>query len=325
MNTYMCQLQRERRQGRAKEDHYLYQFNPKRAVQIANQRAYNKEVSLLSGLARYEGFPAAPSLAGARQTDVDEDLKRMKVSRPPISEASRINGARNTNEPQASRVHSLSYAAQIVSDEMVGEANFLEKNPWARQIPMAQLKASPGVVPEASMATPRPSAQWGPGVNGANVQQSSPLGAQASGAALQKFPSGTSNGSLDMQSRANDTTLAQEYLEVQSQYKQQGHGKVSPIPTANGISQSPEQAKGQLDHTQKQVDIENGLANGSMQAKHITTLSNQPSSNHEPQPHHHRSDDNRPHTAHTPFPNSGPDHTTQFSPPPRMVQAASTS
>jgi hypothetical protein len=53
----------------------------KRSDQIRHQTAYNLEVSILSGVAKYVGFPAAPDISTARSTDVDDDLRAMKVSR----------------------------------------------------------------------------------------------------------------------------------------------------------------------------------------------------------------------------------------------------
>lgn len=80
LNKTFCRIQRERRQWKAVEPHYTRSFNPNRAEQIANQRSYNKEVSLLSGIARHAGFPAAPELEGATSGDVESDLRKMNVS-----------------------------------------------------------------------------------------------------------------------------------------------------------------------------------------------------------------------------------------------------
>ena len=51
----------------------------KRSDLIAHQSAYNTEVSILSGMAKYVGFPAAPEVTGASQSEVDEDLRKMGV------------------------------------------------------------------------------------------------------------------------------------------------------------------------------------------------------------------------------------------------------
>lgn len=72
------QLQRERRHVEGDVPDYSYLFTTNRAEQIANQTAYNTEVSILSGIAKYVGFPAAPEINGARKNEIEEDLQAMK-------------------------------------------------------------------------------------------------------------------------------------------------------------------------------------------------------------------------------------------------------
>lgn len=55
-------------------------FPTRRSQQIVHQAAYNQEVSVMAGVAKYVGFPAAPTLSGARPTELDEDLDRIGVS-----------------------------------------------------------------------------------------------------------------------------------------------------------------------------------------------------------------------------------------------------
>jgi len=42
--------------------------------------AYNKEVSILSGVAKYRGFPAAPDIRGASDDQIDGDFEAISVS-----------------------------------------------------------------------------------------------------------------------------------------------------------------------------------------------------------------------------------------------------
>jgi hypothetical protein len=42
--------------------------------------AYNKEVSILSGVAKYQGFPAAPDIRGATEDQVENDFDAITVS-----------------------------------------------------------------------------------------------------------------------------------------------------------------------------------------------------------------------------------------------------
>lgn len=73
-------IQKERRQFQADEtDKYTYKFPTKFSDQIRNQANYNKEVSIVSGIQRYVGFPAAPEIHGARPHESDQDLKAMRV------------------------------------------------------------------------------------------------------------------------------------------------------------------------------------------------------------------------------------------------------
>lgn len=66
--------------------HYSLPFPTRRSQQISQQTAYNKEISVLSGTAKYVGFPAAPSLKPARQNEIDEDFEKMGVSTSIFSE-----------------------------------------------------------------------------------------------------------------------------------------------------------------------------------------------------------------------------------------------
>jgi len=65
--------------------HHIISFPTRRSQQIANQTAYNQEVSVMAGVAKYVGFPAAPTLLGARPSELDDDLEKMGVSWPILS------------------------------------------------------------------------------------------------------------------------------------------------------------------------------------------------------------------------------------------------
>jgi hypothetical protein len=73
-------IQKERRQANQSNDElYMRKFPAKKSVQIRHQAKYNQEVSVLSGVAKYVGFPAAPDIAGAEGDAMDDDLRAMKV------------------------------------------------------------------------------------------------------------------------------------------------------------------------------------------------------------------------------------------------------
>ena len=79
LNEQFSRIQRERRQWKTKEPHFVYNYDPSRSIQVAYQTAYNQEVSILSGIARYVGFPGAPEIHGATSNDIEEDLRAMNV------------------------------------------------------------------------------------------------------------------------------------------------------------------------------------------------------------------------------------------------------
>ncbi|KAJ9648368.1 hypothetical protein H2199_001222 [Coniosporium tulheliwenetii] len=83
-NKTFLKLRQERNLFGADDPDYAYMYNPDRAEQIKRQTAYNKEVSILSGIAKYVGFPAAPDLNGARTNELDNDLRAL---RHPLSQA----------------------------------------------------------------------------------------------------------------------------------------------------------------------------------------------------------------------------------------------
>ncbi|KAL8963852.1 MAG: hypothetical protein Q9183_004903 [Haloplaca sp. 2 TL-2023] len=79
-NKEWYQIHKERRNREDDVPEYMYQFPTRRSQQISHQTAYNKEVSLLSGIAKHRGFPAAPEICGAKADEIDDDLEKMGVS-----------------------------------------------------------------------------------------------------------------------------------------------------------------------------------------------------------------------------------------------------
>ncbi|KAL1635533.1 hypothetical protein SLS56_001584 [Neofusicoccum ribis] len=107
-NQRITQLQRERRYWGTNEADFTVKFTPKRSQQVQQQTAYNLEVSILSGIAKHIGFPAAPDLSTARSPEMDQDLAAMG---PP---------ARSTGFAESSR-----------ADRAAAEEQFFEQNAWA--------------------------------------------------------------------------------------------------------------------------------------------------------------------------------------------------
>lgn len=79
MSEHFYRIQRERFKSNQVTPTYTIPFPDKRIQQVTQQTAYNKEVSILSGVAKHVGFPAAPDLLAARTTDLEGDLREMGV------------------------------------------------------------------------------------------------------------------------------------------------------------------------------------------------------------------------------------------------------
>lgn len=73
-------IQHDRRSYAGSVPDYALRFPQNREQQIRNQVAYSNEVSILSGVARYVGFPAAPPMAAATASEQEEDFRAMVVS-----------------------------------------------------------------------------------------------------------------------------------------------------------------------------------------------------------------------------------------------------
>ncbi|KAH7060610.1 hypothetical protein B0J12DRAFT_695971 [Macrophomina phaseolina] len=114
-NKRITQLQRERRYWGTNEQDYTVKFTQKRSQQVQQQTAYNLEVSILSGIAKHVGFPAAPDLAAARNPEMDQDLAAMGIQNRPTQPP-----ARPAIPADPSR-----------ADRAAAEEQFFEQNAWA--------------------------------------------------------------------------------------------------------------------------------------------------------------------------------------------------
>lgn len=71
------EVQHDRRAYAGSGTEYTLKFPSRRSTQILHQAAYNKEVSILSGVAKYVGFPAAPPMGAATPSERETDLKEI--------------------------------------------------------------------------------------------------------------------------------------------------------------------------------------------------------------------------------------------------------
>lgn len=79
ISEHFYRIQRDRFKADSSIPSFTIPFPERRSQQILQQTAYNKEVSILSGVAKYVGFPAAPELASSKQKDVEDDMHKMGV------------------------------------------------------------------------------------------------------------------------------------------------------------------------------------------------------------------------------------------------------
>ncbi|MCJ1311784.1 hypothetical protein MMC25_005457 [Agyrium rufum] len=138
-NEEWYNLQRERRAWNSDQSAHLYMFQKKRSKQIAHQTAYNTEVSILSGVAKYVGFPAAPEINGARPNEIEEDLRAIREATRSVNHASGKRQEASTDhtdqqsnlefQHQHQRLHNS--LASIAKQQPLAEEQFREQNPWA--------------------------------------------------------------------------------------------------------------------------------------------------------------------------------------------------
>ncbi|KAK2749741.1 hypothetical protein FQN55_002977 [Onygenales sp. PD_40] len=115
-------IQQDRFQNTEASPDFSIPFPIRRSQQVAQQTAYNKEVSVLSGYAKFVGFPAAPALRGVRQHEVEDDFLKMGI------------GPRPQNPPAPTFSQPLFPRSALASSSLLRPAaaeEFLEQTPWA--------------------------------------------------------------------------------------------------------------------------------------------------------------------------------------------------
>ncbi|KAL9621800.1 MAG: hypothetical protein Q9160_003773 [Pyrenula sp. 1 TL-2023] len=122
INESFYKIHKERFKTDPNVENYGVPFPSDRLTQVTHQTAYNKEVSIDAGLAKYKGFPAAPDMPIARVTEMDDDLAKMGIVEPVVTAhratTRRSNPARNV--PSA-----------FTEPSAAAEEQFLENTPWA--------------------------------------------------------------------------------------------------------------------------------------------------------------------------------------------------
>ncbi|RMZ33068.1 hypothetical protein D0859_02796 [Hortaea werneckii] len=118
-------IQKERRQQHQEgNDAFIYKFPEKRTDQIRRQAEYNQEVSILSGVAKYVGFPAAPEVGGAKNESMEDDLRAMKI---PKRMPHRQMFYGHQMPPLAAQNERLTKEQERIAHEQ-----YIEQNAWAQ-------------------------------------------------------------------------------------------------------------------------------------------------------------------------------------------------
>ncbi|KAI4259678.1 MAG: hypothetical protein LQ352_000611 [Teloschistes flavicans] len=170
-NKEWYQIHKERRSREDDVPEYMYQFTNRRSQQITHQTAYNKEVSLLSGIAKYQGFPAAPEICGARPSEIDADFEKMGIVQQSAAPAAR--------HPPALRT-SLTANAVLQRPKAVADEHFLEQNPWANPQHPVHLHRQTSVLSRTASPLSNPAMpKRDSGINPASKQASAAAEGQA--------------------------------------------------------------------------------------------------------------------------------------------------
>ncbi|KAI1386700.1 Sds3-like-domain-containing protein [Hypoxylon trugodes] len=117
-------IQHERRKQANNVPEFGLRFPQDPTQRIRNALAYNKEVSILSGIAKYEGMPAAPEMKGASIQELEDDFEAMNASY-----------SRNRQPAPRHQVHRPNYVdyGGLPFGQSLGPAGeqFIEQTPWA--------------------------------------------------------------------------------------------------------------------------------------------------------------------------------------------------
>ncbi|PBP26192.1 transcriptional regulatory protein DEP1 [Diplocarpon rosae] len=118
------EIQHDRRNHAGNVMDYALGYPTRVNEQKQNQMAYNTEVSILSGIAKYAGFPAAPTMASTSAAELEEDLEKMGMRR---------KHAQHHMQPASLPLQELAALRGVGSASRFkpAEEQFIEKTPWA--------------------------------------------------------------------------------------------------------------------------------------------------------------------------------------------------
>ncbi|KAM0180062.1 hypothetical protein ACHAPF_002595 [Botrytis cinerea] len=120
------EIQHDRRNYSTGVPEYTLNYPTRRSQQVQNQVAYSNEVSILSGIAKHVGFPAAPSMSQATPAELEEDFEKMGVTNA-------MGGTRHVHQPANFSLQEFAAlrTARSTSRYRPAEEQFIEQTPWA--------------------------------------------------------------------------------------------------------------------------------------------------------------------------------------------------
>jgi len=113
------QIQQQRRRHANAIPDYGIRFPTSKTQRTKDAIAYNKEVSILSGIAKHEGFPAAPQIKGASAAEIEEDFEEI------------ARAARQGTHQQAAIPSSFQELSGLSFNIGVAGQQYLADTPWA--------------------------------------------------------------------------------------------------------------------------------------------------------------------------------------------------
>lgn len=237
------EIQHDRRSYAGSVPDYTMKFPTRRSQQMHNQVAYSTEVSILSGVAKYVGFPAAPPMATATESELADDLAKMGRSRHPLP-----------IQPSSIPLQELAAlrTAGSTSRFKPAEEQFIEQTPWAN--PQHPSHAHLLLRQTSAQQTPRTSSPFSqsqpqPRRHSHQLGSGAPISGtfQATSSSLSQHSNGLSGGRISPHNPFSNSThshtvapspLGSRQPSLSPQQNRQPLG-LSDGPKQNGMQQSP--------------------------------------------------------------------------------------
>lgn len=249
-------IQHDRRSYAGSVPDYALKFPTRRSQQIQNQVAYSSEVSILSGIAKYVGFPAAPKMAAATAAELEDDFERMgrikqaQQAQPtglPLQElaALRTAGSIARSKPAVDQFVS---ATPWANPQHPSHAHLLQRQTSAQQTPrttspLSQVQVQPrrhshqhgSSVPISGTFPPTPAtllqhSSNGVSMSGGRISPHNPFGNSNHAHTIAPSPLGSRQASLSPQQNRHPVSISEQ---------QQNLPPTQDIPNSNGAQHSP--------------------------------------------------------------------------------------